>query len=167
LLLKWKNEKFEHIMIPELDILLHVVMASFLSGLIGFEREKVDKPAGIRTNMLVGGAVALLVSLGKIIVEDYQEAGLSEIIGSDPTRIIQAIIVGISFIGAGMVLQIEKEYKIKYLTTAATILFSSGIGMSVALKQYYLAVGVTLFILFVNFIIGKITEKTIKDHKSK
>ena len=151
----------------EIIILLHVVIASCLSGLIGFEREKVDKPAGVRTNMLVGGAVALLVSLGEIIVNDFHQKGLTEFISADPTRVIQAIIVGISFIGAGMVLQIEKEYRIKYLTTAATILFSSGIGISVALKQYYLAGGVTLFILFVNYILGLLTRKSIKSHKNK
>ena len=142
----------------ELTILLHVVIASVLSGLIGIEREKVDKPAGVRTNMLVGGAVALLVALGEIIVIHFHEIGLSEFISADPTRIIQAIIVGISFIGAGMVLQIANEYKIKYLTTAATILFSTGIGISVALRQYLLAVGVTVFILFINYFMGLLTK---------
>lgn len=142
---------------PQLIILLHVIIASVLSGLIGFEREKVDKPAGIRTNMLVGGAVALLVTLGDIIITHFIDRGLGAYISADPVRIIHAIIVGISFIGAGMVLQIRHEQKIKYLTTAATILFSTGIGISVALKQYYLAVGVTLFILFINYLLGSIT----------
>jgi len=142
---------------PQLTILLHVVIASVLSGLIGLEREKVDKPAGIRTNMLVGGAVALLVTLGEIIVMHFQTLGLGDMVSADPIRIIQAIIVGISFIGAGMVLQIRQEQKIKYLTTAATILFSTGIGISVALRQYYLAVGVTIFILFINYLLGSIT----------
>jgi putative Mg2+ transporter-C (MgtC) family protein len=50
----------------EFIILIHVVAASVLSGLIGYERGKIDKPAGVRTNMLVGGAVALLVNLGSI-----------------------------------------------------------------------------------------------------
>lgn len=138
----------------EFIVLLHVIIASVLSGLIGYEREKIDKPAGIRTNMLVGGAVALLVALGEIIVSHYQMLGFAEFIAADPARIIQAIILGISFIGAGMVLQIEKEGEIKYLTSAATILFSSGIGISVALRQYILAVGITLFILFINYVLG-------------
>jgi putative Mg2+ transporter-C (MgtC) family protein len=146
----------------ELIILLHVVMAAVLSGLIGLEREKVDKPAGFRTNMLVGGAVALLVSLGKVIVIHFHEAGLSEFISTDPTRVIHAIIVGISFIGAGMVLQIAREQKIKYLTTSATILFSSGIGIAVALEQYYIAVGVTLFILFINYLLRQIEMRIRK-----
>lgn len=138
----------------ELNILLHVILASFLSGIIGYEREHVDKPAGVRTNMLVGGSVALLVALGKIIVVDFMDSGLGYYINADPTRIIHAIIVGISFIGAGMVLQIETKAKIKFLTTAATILFSTGIGIAVALNQYILAVCITLFILFINYILG-------------
>lgn len=149
---------------PQLTILLHVVIASVLSGLIGFEREKVDKPAGIRTNMLIGGAVALLVTLGEIIVMHFQALGLSDMVSADPIRIIQAIIVGISFIGTGMVLQIRQEQKIKYLTTAATILFSTGIGISVALRQYYLAVGVTIFILFINYLLGSITMRIKRKH---
>lgn len=151
----------------ELIILLHVALASFLSGLIGLEREKVEKPAGLRTNMLVGGSVALLVSLGEIIVLRYTQLGVSEMISSDPIRIIQAIIMGVSFIGAGMVLQIADEHKIKYLTTAATILFSTGIGISVALKQYYIAVGGTLFILFVNYILGFVENKIVNRNKEK
>lgn len=138
----------------EFIILLHVIIAAILSGLIGYERGKIDKPAGVRTNMLVGGSVALLVNLGEIIVIHFTENELGGYISTDPTRIIQAIIMGISFIGAGMVLRIEKERTVKYLTSAATILFSSGIGISVALKQYVLAVGVTVFILFINYILG-------------
>ncbi len=151
----------------QLLILLHVIIAAFLSGFIGYERERGDKPAGIRTQMIVGGSVALLVSLGEVITIHFQNAGLAQYISTDPTRIIQAIIVGISFIGAGTVLQIQQEYKIKYLTTAATILFSTGIGISVALKQYVLAVGVTLFILFVNYIVRLISIKLIHSKKPK
>lgn len=138
----------------ELIILFHVVLAAILSGIIGYEREHEEKPAGVRTNMLVGGSVALLVALGKIITQDFIASGLGGYINADPTRIIHAIIVGISFIGAGMVLQIEAKSKIKFLTTAATILFSTSIGIAVALHQYVLAVSVTVFILFINYILG-------------
>lgn len=151
----------------ELNILLHVVIASVLGGLIGLEREKVEKPAGVRTNMLVGGAVALLVSLGKTIVVYFHEAGLGDYISADPVRIIHAIIVGISFIGAGMVLQIAGEQKIKYLTTAATILFSTGVGISVALDKYILAVGATIFILIINYFLAMVTRMLRKKRKSR
>ena len=143
----------------QMKILMHVAIAALLSGIIGYEREKFDKPAGLRTNMIVGGSGALMVSLGEVIVMHFQSAGLAEYIRTDPSRVIQAIIVGVSFIGAGTVLQIQEEYKIKYLTTAATIFFSSGIGIAVALEQYYLAVGVTILILIINFVIAWIGAK--------
>jgi putative Mg2+ transporter-C (MgtC) family protein len=150
----------------ELIVLLHVMLAAFLAGIIGLERESYKKPAGLRTNMIVGGATALIISLGEIIVIYFNEQGLNEYVSADPIRIIQAIVVGVSFIGAGTVLQIQSEYKIKYLTTAATILFSTGIGIAVALHQYYLSVGVSIFILIINLGIGKIEDVLIKKKKN-
>ncbi len=147
----------------ELRLLLHVMIASVLCGIIGYERGKVNKPAGIRTNMLVGGSVALLVMLGEVIVVYFSSLALEGIIRSDPIRIIQSIIIGISFIGAGMVLHIENKKEVKYLTSSATILFSSGVGISVALRQYILAVGVTLFILFINLILAHSKLKKQED----
>lgn len=150
----------------ELIVLFHVVLAALLAGIIGLERETYKKPAGLRTNMIVGSATALIISLGEIIVVYYNERGLNEYVSADPIRIIQAIVVGVSFIGAGTVLQIQNEYKIKYLTTAATILFSTGIGIAVALHQYYLSVGVSIFILIINLGIGKIEDVLIKKRKN-
>lgn len=147
----------------ELRLLLHVMIASVLCGIIGYERGKVNKPAGIRTNMLVGGSVALLVMLGEVIVVYFSSLALEGIIRSDPIRIIQSIIIGISFIGAGMVLHIENKKEVKYLTSSATILFSSGVGIAVALRQYILAVGVTLFILFINLILAHSKLKKQED----
>lgn len=143
----------------EMRIMLDVVIASILCGIIGFEREVGQKPLGMRTNMLVGGAVVMLVSLGEVIIIHYSKLGFDAIIKADPVRIIQAIIIGVSFIGAGTVLQIQSEYKIKFLTTATTILFSTGIGIGVALHQYYLAVTVTIFILLVNYVMAWIGRK--------
>jgi putative Mg2+ transporter-C (MgtC) family protein len=151
----------------QLTILLHVVLASFLAGIIGLERESYQKPAGLRTNMIVGGAVALLVSLGEVIVIYFQGLGISDLIRTDPIRIIQAIVVGVSFIGAGTVLQIEREYKIKFLTTAATILFSTGIGIAVALHQYILACGVSVFILIINWVIRIIETRILQRRRKK
>ena len=143
----------------QVNILWHVILASVLSGIIGYERERGDKPAGIRTNMIVGGAVALLVLLGEVITLHFQSMPLTGMVRVDPTRIIQAIVVGVSFIGAGTVLQIATESKIKYLTTAATILFSTGIGISVALNLIILAVFLTVFILFINYFIAWVGRK--------
>jgi putative Mg2+ transporter-C (MgtC) family protein len=148
----------------ELKILLQVVIASILSGIVGYEREKTNKPAGIKTNMIVGGSVALLVKLGEAITIHFNNLGISEIITADPTRIIQAIIVGVSFIGAGTVMQVAKIHKVKYLTTAASILYSTGLGISVALEFYILSGGLTIFILLIYYPIKWIQDKFINSH---
>lgn len=137
--------------INELIIIGHVILSSVLAGVIGVEREISGKPAGLRTNMIVGGAAALIVSIGKVLIEDYSsESYIGDALRTDPLRVIEAVVVGVSFIGAGTILKVEDKSKVQYLTTAAVILFSAGIGMSVALQQYILAVGVTAFILLIN-----------------
>jgi putative Mg2+ transporter-C (MgtC) family protein len=133
----------------QLWLLLDVFIACILSGAIGYEREVSSKPAGFRTHMIVGGASALLVGLADVSVAvnlpEYEE-----VLDVDPIRIIQAIIIGISFIGAGTILKSSEEKHVSYLTTSATILFSSGLGICVALRQYVLAVGVTLLVVMIN-----------------
>lgn len=147
----------------ELIFLLHVVIAAILTGVIGYERGDIHKPAGVRTNMIVGGAVCMLVLLGEVIFIHYLSLGHDDIITADPTRILQAIVVGISFIGAGIVLHDKKEEEVKYLTSSATILFSTGIGISVALKQYIFAIGVTIFVLVINRLLAHTWIKKKED----
>lgn len=144
----------------ELLILMNIAIAAILTGLIGLEREVKDKPAGFRTNMIVGGSSALILSLGEVLVESYIEKGLQDVIQPDPTRIIEAIILGISFIGAGTILKANEESKVYYLTTAATVLFSAGIGIAVALEQYVLSVTATLLLLIINRV-AKIINKEV------
>lgn len=143
----------------ELTILMNVAIAAVLTGLIGLEREVKDKPAGFRTNMIVGGSSALILSLGKVLVKNYMESGLQDVIQPDPTRIIEAIILGISFIGAGTILKANDESKVYYLTTAATVLFSAGIGIAVALEQYVLSITATLLLLIINRVAKIINKK--------
>jgi putative Mg2+ transporter-C (MgtC) family protein len=144
----------------ELVILMNVAIAAVLTGFIGLEREVKNKPAGFRTNMIVGGSSALILSLGKVLVEKYIENGFQDVIQPDPTRIIEAIILGISFIGAGTILKANDESKVYYLTTAATVLFSAGIGIAVALEQYILSVSATVLLLIINRLAKIIYERS-------
>ena len=101
--------------------------------------------------MIVGGAAALIISLGRVLVLDFAgESELAGMIRTDPLRMIEAVVVGVSFIGAGTILKVEDKKKVQYLTTAAVILFSAGVGISVAIGQYIVALGVTVFILLIN-----------------
>jgi putative Mg2+ transporter-C (MgtC) family protein len=138
--------------INQLWILLDVVIAMVLCSVIGGEREKLDKPAGLRTNMIVGSISCFFVAISPALSNFINENIVTDIMSVDPVRILQSIVVGVSFIGAGTILKSKDENTVRNLTTASTLLYSSGIGIAVALKAYILAVGLTLIILFVNSI---------------
>ena len=131
-------------------MVLKVCIAAVLGAVLGLEREKHDKPAGLRTNMLIGGGSALLLILGQVIAVSMDPELPAEALGVDPTRIIHAIIMGISFIGAGTILKSPGDQVVRNLTTAATLLFSAGAGMCVAMDLYLLAVSVTGLGLAIN-----------------
>ncbi|MEP4048827.1 MAG: MgtC/SapB family protein [Luteolibacter sp.] len=135
-----------------------ITLACLLAGVVGLEREKGGKPAGFRTHMIIGGAAALLVVCGKWLVAGTVLTGPTDSLRYDPLRIIEAVIVGVSFIGAGTILKMpanEKGSRVKYLTTAASLLFSAGLGICVAIERYIIAAGVTLLILAINHLLGK------------
>lgn len=138
-------------LLSELQIVAYVVLAMFLSALIGIDREMADKPAGFRTHMLVGGASALLVSLSSVIVNALRVD--ESYIQVDPIRVLEAIIAGVSFLGAGTIFRRgsgeDANGPMEGLTTAASLLFVVGIGVSVATQQFVLAIGVTLMALLV------------------
>ena len=120
---------------------LRLLLAAILGGLIGFQRERVGKAAGLGTHMLVALASALIVMLP-------EQAGLTS---ADLSRVMQGLVTGIGFLGAGVILKLSEERQIKGLTTAATIWLTAGLGMAVGLGRLLLAVlgtGLALIILF-------------------
>lgn len=150
---------------PQIQILITTFIAAGLGGVLGLEREFSHKPAGLRTNMLVASSAAILVSLGTVLVETFQESQFANIIQSDPIRIIEAIVVAVGFIGGGLIIQNKDEGRVKNLTTAATVLFAATIGISTALHQYVLAVGITVFVLVVNLAIYQFEKKLPESNK--
>ncbi|MCL4301179.1 MAG: MgtC/SapB family protein [Anaerolineae bacterium] len=146
----------EFIDIEQIQVLAFVALAMFLGSVIGYERESANKPAGLRTHMLVAGAAALLVALGDVLIAHFQVDTGRNVIQSDPIRIIEAIITGVSFLGAGTIIYHRSENVVEGLTTAASILLAAGIGMCVALLQFTLAVGVTVLALIILRIIPAI-----------
>lgn len=137
-------------------LILNAFVAAILAGVIGLERESLHKPAGIRTNMIIATVAVLLVSFGRGLAIEFSDI---ESIQVDPLRVIEAIIVGVSFIGAGTIIKNDTQNHVHNITTAATLLFSAAIGIAVSLQQYILAVGVTLMALFINLFIKKLFIK--------
>ena len=131
----------------QIQILGSVALAMALGAAIGLERETKDKPAGLRTHMLVAGAAAFLVALSDVAVQRFNVDLGTGLVRSDPIRIIEAVITGISFLGAGTILRHKGSDHVEGLTTAASLLFVAGLGICVALSQVPLAIGVTALVL--------------------
>jgi putative Mg2+ transporter-C (MgtC) family protein len=150
-------------MYDQLHILGKVAIAMILGGSIGLEREFADKPAGLRTHMLVAATAALLVSLGGALVDAF-DATTGTGPASDPVRIVQAIVMGIGFLGAGTIIQRRGAEHIEGLTTGASLLFAASLGICVAAGQLVLAVGATALALGVLMLLGRM-ENWFKGRK--
>jgi putative Mg2+ transporter-C (MgtC) family protein len=120
-------------------VLIRTITAVILGGVVGMQREKVGKPAGLRTHMLVclGTAVVVLGCSGIGMDMD----GLS--------RVIQGIVTGIGFIGAGTILKLTDQREIQGLTTAAGLWMTAAIGVAVGLGALGIAVIATVLTVIV------------------
>jgi putative Mg2+ transporter-C (MgtC) family protein len=127
---------------PTWLVLGEVAIAMVLGGLIGAERELADKPAGLRTHMLIAGAAALLTGLADTMLHRF--SGPGDAIRSDPLRVIEAIVTAVGFLGAGMIIRRGDGEHVEGLTTAASVLFAAAVGVCVALREFLLALGVTI-----------------------
>jgi putative Mg2+ transporter-C (MgtC) family protein len=131
----------------ELQLLTRLLVAAALAGLLGWERERARKSAGFRTHMLVGIAAALYTTIGQLSVAEIPPH--TERLRADPIRAVQAVAIGIGFLGSGVIFVSRQEDRVQGLTTAASIWATAAIGLAAGLEHYVLAVGATLLLLFV------------------
>lgn len=131
----------------ELNLLIRLLVAAVLAAGLGWERESARKAAGLRTHMLVGIAAALYTSISELAVSEIPPA--SEGFQADPIRVIQAVAIGIGFLGSGVIFVSRQEDRVHGLTTAASVWATAAIGIAAGLEYYVLAVGATLLLLFV------------------
>ncbi|MFO1363502.1 MAG: MgtC/SapB family protein [Burkholderiales bacterium] len=135
----------------QLTIIGQLILAMALGGLIGFERELANKPAGFRTHTLVAGAAALFMAVAAAAPAYLHASGVVEV---DPLRVAAAIVTGVSFLGAGTIFRGGDGERIGGLTTAATIWMAAAVGVTVALGQLIVATGVTVIALVVLRVLG-------------
>lgn len=143
------------IVVSETEIILRLVLAVVLGGVIGFNRSRHNKPAGLRTMALIslGSAAFTLIGIEAVIQLsqlqtgiDSLTSGVSSSINLDSSRIIAGIVGGVGFLGAGAIIQ--SKGRVQGMTSAASIWVTSTIGVSVGLGLYLLATTIT-FIAFV------------------
>jgi putative Mg2+ transporter-C (MgtC) family protein len=118
----------------DLELMLRVVLAFVLGGLIGYEHETTQRPAGLRTHMLVAaGSTAFTVGVYGFVGEGTVR---------DPTRVAAQIVTGVGFLGAGTIWRTSST--VRGLTTAASIWLVAAVGMLVGGGMYALAVFTTV-----------------------
>ncbi|MEX2355904.1 MAG: MgtC/SapB family protein [Thermaerobacterales bacterium] len=122
------------------DIIFRLLAAVALSGAIGWERESHQRPAGLRTHMLVGVGAGLLMILSQEIYLTFRYETMV-----DPGRIAAQVVSGIGFLGAGTILR--EGASIRGLTTAASLWVVAAIGLAAGAAAYTAAVATTLIVL--------------------
>ena len=113
-----------------LDIILRLLLAAALGAGIGYQRERANKPAGLRTHALIclGSALFAVVSI----------FGFGD--NADPSRVAAAVVTGIGFIGAGVIVRgLREEHHVVGLTTAASVWVAAAIGLACGVGLYLIA----------------------------
>ena len=131
----------------ELELIARALVAAVLAGLIGFDREAAQKPAGIRTHMLVGAGAALFTAASILILGESP-------VGSpgDALRVPAAIVTGIGFLGAGAILRAGP--RVTGLTTAAGLWVTAAIGLLIGAGFWAIGVGATALVLLIVNAVG-------------
>ena len=127
-------------MVEDLWLLVRLAVAAALGGVLGWEREKLRRNAGLRTHMVVAMSGALITVLADEIIEVHGRAA-GNAFGYDPLRVLGAIVSGVSFLGAGAIFFSKEDQRVQGLTTAASLLATISIGVACGLERYVLAVG--------------------------
>jgi putative Mg2+ transporter-C (MgtC) family protein len=130
--------------ISQLEIMLRLGLAMVLGGLIGLERERLDRAAGFRTHALVAVASALVMVVSTY---GFPAAALETGGGLDPSRMAAQVVSGVGFLGAGVI--ILRGNTVRGLTTAATIWAVAGLGLAAGGGLYVPAIGATAFMLLI------------------
>jgi putative Mg2+ transporter-C (MgtC) family protein len=133
-------------------VAIRLLVAVILGGILGFERQRKGKAAGLRTHMLVALGTALF-TVAPI------EAGMTI---SDLSRVLQGIATGVGFIGAGTILKLRDQEEIKGLTTAASVWLTAAIGTAAGAGSLWLPVLGTAFAFVILSALGYLEERAEK-----
>lgn len=140
-------------MVFELEALVRILIALACGGIIGFEREHKNRPAGLRTHMLVCTGAALVMVVSQYLFTQYAPGV------TDPARLGAQVISGIGFLGAGTI--IRDRFNVRGLTTAATLWVVACIGLAIG-SGYYLMAIITTAIVFLSLVLFRKLEGILK-----
>lgn len=143
--------------------LIRLSVAAVFGGLLGWERGRADKPADIRTMILIGTGAAAFAMMGQQLIA---QGGDPAIVRGDPTRVVSYIISGVGFLGAGAILHSKRT--IKGLTTAASIWVVAAIGAACGVGEFaiaFLLFAITFVTLWTPWVIALATGEIGSDEE--
>ena len=144
---------FARTAIPEWQILLRLITALLLGGAIGIDREVKNRPAGLRTHMLIALAASIFAVTTLEIIAELEKRGHT----ADPIRAIEAVTAGVAFLAAGSIIQSRAQ--ISGLTTGASMWLAGAIGVSCGFGFFTIALLATALALVVLVWLQTLTRK--------
>lgn len=129
-------------------VTLRLMVAAVLGGVLGYEREKKGKAAGMRTHMLVALGAALFVLIPQQM----------KVTDADLTRVLQGLVAGVGFLGAGAIIRVSDNGEVKGLTTAAGVWLTAAIGMAAGMGREATAILCTGLALGVLSVFPKVAQ---------
>jgi putative Mg2+ transporter-C (MgtC) family protein len=142
--------------INDTTILLRLVLAMLLGGVIGFERGRAGRPAGLRTHILVCLGSTLAIMTNQYIFQEYNI--------SDPTRLAAQVISGIGFLGAGTII-VTGRHQVKGLTTAAGLWATACMGLAIGIGFYKAAILGCVLIAFATVVLHRLDNLMLSKSK--
>ncbi|HBK46432.1 MAG TPA: magnesium transporter [Xanthomonadaceae bacterium] len=143
----------------DLAVLLRVAAAMLLGGVLGIERELGKHAAGLRTHMLIAGAAALIVGLGDVVAEHFQQERYRDLLQVDPVRLIEAVVASVGFVAAGTILRSARSDRVHGLTTASSLVMAAAIGIAAGIGNYVIAIGVSVLCVVVLAVFRRVEAK--------
>jgi len=139
-------------MIPEVEIIIRLLVAAALGAAVGFERERHNQPAGLRTHIVLVVGAALAMALSVDIAERYAPD-----LRGDPARLAAQVITGVGFLGAGAILR--SGANIRGLTTAASLWTMAVVGLAIGSGMYWAGVATTVLLWIILYVVDLIEKK--------
>ena len=141
--------------LPTLEAVLRTFIAVVVGGLIGMDRELRNKPAGLRTHILISLAAALFTLITFELHSQFSDGDKT----ADPVRIIEAVTAGVAFLAAGAIIQ--SRGNVQGLTTGANMWLAGALGVACGAGYYFIAMIGTVFALLVLVVLAKVQTRII------
>ena len=147
-------------MISETDILIRLGLAALLGMIVGYERERQNQPAGLRTHAIlaIGSCLAMTISIN--IAMQFVPA----VPNGDPGRLAAQVVSGLGFLGAGAILRYGTN--VKGLTTATSLWTIAIVGLAVGAGHYFSAVGTTVALIIVLVVLNFLEKRLIRVYQT-